>query len=389
MNIVFFIFMTMILLSCFIPKVKKISTIILLLLFISLLIIFPELSLSSAKDGINLWVFIVTPSLLPFFIVNDMLISLKFPEIMSKCLSNFARLLFNTSGYGAYVFVMSIFSGYPAGAKITEQLIRDKKITYYEGQQILTFSSTSGPLFIIGAVGSGMLGNSAAGYFLYLCHILGAITNGIIFRFLFSKKKAANIKSLPYISNDHDTSSILSKAILNSFVTCGFIGGYIILFSVIINLLNKLQYFETLGNLLSNYLSLPLNISNMLTYTIESSLEISNGSKIISTLGVSMESKLIILSFIIAFSGLSIIGQVSSIVRNTKINMKKYILAKLSHGIISALICFLFMKFNIFSVGAYAHTNNLTSPNLLFLIDLLLIIMLLINIYGRTKFFKK
>jgi sporulation integral membrane protein YlbJ len=372
----FFIFLS--------KKFRKSSIVAMLILMLAMLIVYPEVSMNAAKEGINLWLFIVIPSLLPFFIINDMLTSLKIPENIGMLFSPVAKFLFGTSGYGAYVFIMSIFAGYPAGARITAQLIESKKITVEEGQRILTFSSTSGPLFIIGAVGSGMLKSSLAGYVLYISHILGAVLNGILLRPFFKNKCQKNNITNAYYSNSY-TEDILSKGIMTSLVTSGFIGGYIILFSVIIALLNKAEFFIVLNNFLSKIPFLPQNAVNNICTILESSIEISNGSKIISASGVNFEIKLLLLSFIIAFSGLSIIGQVSSVVMKTKINMKNYVASKLCHGLFSSLVCYVILKMKLFNINTFNIDSNLFIPHTIPLIEILLLILLLLNFLSTLK----
>jgi sporulation integral membrane protein YlbJ len=275
---------------------------------------------------------------------------------------------------------MSIFSGYPSGAKITSELIKSHRITPREGQKILTFSSTSGPLFIIGAVGAGMLKNIAAGYIIFISHIIGAIINGIILKyFSMTNHHVKETSNNTLLLNDNKpTGNIMSNAIGNSLYTSGFIGGYIILFSVIITLLDKITFFSAITNIFSMFL--PNNISWFPGVLIKSSLEISNGCKIVSSLPNGFELRLILLCFIISFSGLSIIGQVASIISRTGINIKTYIFTKLSHGVISCFLCYIFLKIDLLQVT----TSNTASFNIInyniFLLQLLLCIILLLNI---------
>lgn len=357
-------------------KARRFSIITMLFIFLALLTIYPKESINAAVEGINLWIFVVMPSLFPFFIISDLLISLKIPENIARLFAPTAKILFDTSGYGAYVFIMSIFSGYPSGAKITSELIADNKITSREGQKILAFSSTSGPLFIIGAVGAGMLKSIEAGYIIFICHIFGAIINGILFRFL--NRNSIKENTTFSLNDNRPSSNIIQKAIVNSLYTSGLVGGYIIIFSVIIALLDKIAFYSTITSILETFL--PSSISSFPGILFKTSLEISNGCKIISTLPYNFEFKLIISSFIIAFSGFSIIGQAASLISKTKINLKTYIIGKLSHGIISSLLCYLLLNINLFKITVSSKVYiNLHNYNF-FLLQLLLLIILLLNI---------
>lgn len=385
MKYIFFFVITMLFFGFFIRRFRRKSIICMLVLLLGLLLIYPQISLQSAKEGINLWLFIVVPSLLPFFIINDMLVSLRVPGNIGRLFSPAARFLFGTSGYGAYVFIMSIFAGYPAGARIVAQLIEEKRITAREGEKILTFSSTSGPLFIIGAVGSGMLKSAAAGYILYASHVLGAVVNGIVLRVFLKKRNNYNNSVITESLNKPSSGDMLSRGIMTSLVTCGFIGGYIILFCVINSLLNELHFFKILNDSLKYLGFLSPEAINAVCILLESSVEITNGSKIISTLSINFDLKLILLSFIIAFSGLSILGQVSSVLNKTKVNMKTYILCKLSHGMFSSIACFLILKTGMLNVSAFTKSLNSFMPGQILNLFVFLIVILILNILGSVK----
>ncbi|MEG0689634.1 MAG: hypothetical protein RR437_00145 [Clostridium sp.] len=380
MEIIFIFFLcTFLALLCY-RKYRSLGAMLLLMLLLILILINPSISIKAAKDGVNLWLFIVIPSLLPFFIINDMLTSLKVPENIGILFSPIARRLFKTSGYGAYAFIMSIFAGYPSGARIVASLYEEGKITKKEGEKILTFSSTSGPLFIIGAVGSGMMLSPSAGYIIFIAHILGAIINGI-FSNLFYKRPPKNI-SLSKFGLNKINDDIISKGIKSSLVTCGFIGGYIVLFCVIVALLDEIKLFTYISSLIESVGVFSSTTINNIVLLLESIVEVSNGSNIISSSSTDFESKLILLSFLIAFSGLAVIGQVSSILSKHKFNMKTYLVFKITHGIFSSFVCFALLKFNLIPVETFTSNDPSSIGILLPLIEILLIILLVFNTLG-------
>lgn len=385
MKYIFFALILIFMIGMIYKKSRRLSLNFILILMLILLVLYPGESINAAKNGINLWLFVVVPSLFPFFVINDILIYLKVPENIAKIFTPLAKILFNTSGYGAYTFIMSIFSGYPSGAKIVANLLKEKKINIDEGQQILTFASTSGPLFIIGAVGAGMLKNTKAGYVLFLSHLLGAVFNGILFKYLYKWKRPEKI-SMNYVrsssNNSFEKKDILASSITGSLITCGIIGGYIMLFSVIISMLEKIKLFETFSVLLNNVFLLSIGTSNIISTILKSSIEISNGCKIISAVPMDFKYKLIVSSFLIAFSGVSIIGQVTSLIKSWGISVKEYVLSKLSHGIISAAICFLILSFNIISIQAVSQTKASTGNYEVLIIELLLVTVFILNLFA-------
>ena len=57
------------------------------------------------------------PTLLPMFLISDLLIQYGFVEILGRLFKNVMVFLFGTSCYGAFVFLLSILSGCPSNAK--------------------------------------------------------------------------------------------------------------------------------------------------------------------------------------------------------------------------------------------------------------------------------
>ena len=240
-----------------------------------LIIIFPKEIIKSAKNGLLLWYNFALPSLLPFIIGTNILKSTNFPIYLSKKLSPIFNKIFKISGNGAFPIVCGMLSGYPLGAKLTCDLYNENKISKSEAQRILCFSNNSGPIFIIGTIGTQMLNNSALGYKLLAIHIFSAITLGMLLG-IVSKKD--NKKCIYHKSLIKPIGELLNTSISNGIETIVAIGGYIVFFSILYTLLSKTQVIS--------FLSKPLCILGMDQYTskgiISGLLEITNRCSIIS-----------------------------------------------------------------------------------------------------------
>ncbi|MCI3987967.1 sporulation integral membrane protein YlbJ, partial [Bacillus vallismortis] len=70
-------------------------------------------------------------------------------------LEPFKRPIFRVPGVGGIVLPMGMASGNPAGAKLTARLRQEKQISIEEAERIATFTNSSNPLFIFGAVAVG------------------------------------------------------------------------------------------------------------------------------------------------------------------------------------------------------------------------------------------
>ena len=189
LNFILFILLAIVYLSIpkstsffkFIHLKKHLFMITLIAIMISI-VIFSSSCYMVAKDAFMLWVNNVIPSLLPFFICIDLLKHTSFIKIIGKLLTPIMKPLFGVPGSGAFAIAMGITSGYPTGAKVSAELYSKNECNKTEAERLLAFTNTSGPLFIIGAVGIGLFQSHQIGLLLLLTHFLASLTVGLIFR---------------------------------------------------------------------------------------------------------------------------------------------------------------------------------------------------------------
>lgn len=293
-----------------------------LILFIIFLIMFSKTNILAVQNAISLFFEKVFPSLFPFFIATDLLSHTNIINILNTILSPIMKPLFNVSGKGAFPFIMGIISGYPTGAKIVSDFRKNNICTKVECERLLAYTNNSGPLFIIGTVGSSLFLSTEIGILLLITHIFGTLTVGIIFRF-YKNNYYRNENIVDELDIDN-FSSILTESIFNSFKTTGMIFGFIIMFSIINNIL-----------LTSGILKL---FPSTIIGSILGSCEITNGINYISMIKSSnLTIQLILTSFFLGFGGISVLMQVYSIISKTDLSIKPYILGKLLHGLTSAI----------------------------------------------------
>ena len=120
-------------------------------------------------------------------IISEILIRLGFVDFIGKLLGPLMGPLFNLPGEGAFPISMAVISGYPVGAKLTSRLREERLISKIEANRLIAFTSTSGPLFMLGAVSIGMLQNPKIAPLILIPHYLSAILLGFIFSFYHSK----------------------------------------------------------------------------------------------------------------------------------------------------------------------------------------------------------
>ena len=323
----------------------------LIVLFLILgIILFPNDSLNAAKEGLNIWTTVLIPSLLPFIIGANLIVDLKIVDIIGFIINPITKFIFNVSGKGALVFVISTLSGYPVGSKLASELRINKEISKSEAQRLVSFCSTSGPLFIIGSVATGMFQNSSLGYLMILCHYLGSISVGLLFRNygkeILSKSNTSiksNIKSIINYKNSENKGFfvLFGDAVHNGVNTLLMVGGFVIVFSVIFKVLSLFNVVTFISNLLHLPLSL-LGVSKELCHALISGLfEMTIGCNNISSVSNASEAiKVSLCSFLIGFSGLSILAQCCNFLAKTDINTNIYIFSKFLHGVVASIFTF-------------------------------------------------
>lgn len=323
------------------------------------LIAFPQESFDASIRGLDMWWEIVFPSLLPFFIVSEMLIGFGVVKFIGVLLEPLMRPLFRVPGVGGFVWAMGMASGYPAGAKLTARLRQEGQLSKIEAERLVSFTNSSNPLFIFGAVSVGFFMNVKLGVILALAHYLGNISVGLFMRFYgkneetAEKQKGKKPSIVEAFAALHRTrmndkrpiGKLLGDAVMSSIQTLLMIGGFIILFSVVNKLLFHLHITAFLAKFIEFALSL-LSMPEMLSIPYISGLfEITLGSQMTSQVQeATLMQQAIITSFILAFSGFSVQAQVASILAQTDIRFRPFFLARILHGFFAAFYAFLLWK---------------------------------------------
>ena len=297
----------------FVFSIKKYFFTILILIFLIGLLSFSTSNIQAAKDGMVLWAEAVVPSLFPFFVASSLLCQTNIISIFGKYLGKLMRPVFNVPGESTIALIIGAISGYPVGAKVVCQLLNKKVINKDEAERLVAFCNNSGPLFIIGTIGIVLYNNKYIGFLLLFTHILSAISVGIIYKFwspnTYNKKISKlknNYNQNNYIKEQDSNSfitfrnfgEILGNSIKSSIQSILQIGGFIVIFSVILSLIKSTNFF--------NFLSSFDTVFSMPNYFFESIfsgiLELTNGVKLLSILNLKTLNILLIVFLFFIYS---------------------------------------------------------------------------------------
>ncbi|MDY0396283.1 sporulation integral membrane protein YlbJ [Virgibacillus halophilus] len=371
---------------------SKLKTIVLAIAVIALALVmikFPKDAYEASIRGLDMWWEIVFPSLLPFFITAELLLSFGVVRLLGVLFEPIMRPIFRVPGAGSFAWILGMVSGYPTGAKITARLRQEKQLTRIEAERLTSFTNASSPLFIVAALSVGFLGDARLGLLIAVCHYTGNVFVGIIMRFygVRQEEKQAKMKLkqqnglvLHALKEMHRTrikdkrafGEILGDAVLNSVQTLLMVGGFIILFSVLSKLLFLVQFTPVLAaglHFIFQMLQLPVELA--LPF-ISGVLEITVGASMISKESIDpLFAVIVVISFILGFNGLSIHAQVASIISETDIRYFPYFIGRILHAFIASILTVLLYRplyldrqafdGNDLAVGAPAAENTWSS----------------------------
>jgi len=140
-------------------------------LFLALMLIYPQQSLAAAREAFSLWQQTVAPSLLPFFALIPALTCPEATAYFSRLLKWPCRLLAIPEDFAGAVGV-ALAAGSPAGARALMRIASRKP--YPAGAVFRTAMLCAGvsPGFLISGVGAGMLNDPSAGMVLLVSQLL-------------------------------------------------------------------------------------------------------------------------------------------------------------------------------------------------------------------------
>lgn len=243
----------------------------------------------------------------------------------------------------------------------------------------------------MGTVGICLFGDTTTGIILFITHLLSCLTTGFLFRF-WKYNSNKNYKTIPKESNTSvkklatfsNLGEVLSLSINNAISTVIMIGGFVVLFSVIISILNKSHLLDLLCNIINPILTvfhIPTDFSSGI---ISGIIELTNGVKNISAIQCkAISTNIIITAFLLGFGGFSVLLQVWGIISKTDISIFPYFIAKIMQGCFAAFYTYLILS-NFKFLSLDLNINFYKNYSLLFFAIFLLLLFILYKFYKNN-----
>lgn len=302
-------------------------------------------TMTGALNGLNLWLFTVVPSLLPYMIISAFLTENGSFRFLCRFLSPVTKRIFGLSEECGYVILLGFLCGYPIGSKLSADLVKKNEISVREGQILISFCNNVSPAFMITFLIGGIIGLPAFSSALLAVMLGVPLFLGIIFSrvsLYLEQKKAKRRKadktaaviqsSSAYIALKKQPVPVQSSSfdfcITSSFENCFRLGGYIILFSI-----------------LSEFIRNAFTAYPLLQNRICAIFEITSGLNIYAGNTCPPYILLTECPAFTAFGGMCCLMQTYSMIRGSGLSLRLYFFAKLLTGVVTFSACTILFYF--------------------------------------------
>lgn len=281
---------------------------VLVCLFAAAMVCYPQVTEAGSKSAMIIWANSIVPVLLPFFIFSDFV----------KRTGNLEKL-----PPRVYPFAVAFLSGYPMGAKVTADLVLQETLSLSQGRAVLSYAMVTGPAFLMGTIG-GFLGSREAASAVLAAHYLGAMVNGLLWQEPGAKYICPASRTATPAFGHGRLMEDFSASILAGFKAMAVILAYLMFFMIGMDLLDRSGLTQRIG-------------SEAAASFLKGLLEMTAGSSMVGACNISMEMKTVLMSVLVSFGGLSVIGQSASMAAGSGIGAKDILLRKGTHGLISGI----------------------------------------------------
>ena len=298
------------------------------------ILISPSTYIMAVFNSILIYTKNVLPALFPFIFFTKILTTLDSARTLSYALEKPMYKLYHTPPITAYIMVMSFLCGYPIGAKLIDTFYREGYIDSEQAERMTALTSTVGPIFIIGTVGTLLLSNKIYGYIILSSHIIASLIVGF-----FTRGKLSNINKIEkHNQNLKSEQNILSTSMTDSIISVLCVGGYIALLAILIDFFNNTHIFDIISNLMYK-IGVPKILTKGILYGL---CEMTLGSSMLSSGYLPTIILLPAVTFITTFGGICIHLQSMSYLKNCGVRYRKFCLIKFLQAIVASIISLLF-----------------------------------------------
>ena len=348
---------------------KKYIKISIFIICLVLLFAFQKTNYLSVKSTVEIFLSSVLPSLFPFILFTNIITKSNIINLITSIFKKFNNIM--------SVIIIGFLCGYPMGAKTTYEYYENNKITKKQAYFLMSFANNCNPIFILSTIGICVFNNLSIGIILCISHYLSALLIGIIY-FLHNNIIHENVGKSNIINKNKgkilhkNVFEIVDESIKSTLIVLGNIFSFILIFNLLFSIIETIL--------------LKLNIQNSIIYTLSALFEVTNGCRLIYlNSGLLLNMIICITSFMLGFSGFSIIFQVFSCIYKANIKLSHIIKYKLIQGILSFIITYFIVNIKNIPNKCTINLSNFSTTSYFIII----VSLLFIFVYSLKKVTQK
>ncbi|MCL2018296.1 MAG: hypothetical protein FWG70_00935 [Oscillospiraceae bacterium] len=275
--------------------------------------------------AVEVCLYTIIPALFGFMAISTYLLKSGLYRFIFRPLYLIFRHIIRLSEEEFGIFLLSLFGGYPVGAKLISSGSSDMV-----NKNLLAFCYCPSPGFVISIVGIGIFSNARLGAAVYLSNLISCVLIAVFLN-IKNKKITNELKnSSVQLSGDVFISSVLSASSA-LFTVCAVVVA-----------------FGVIGGTL-RFLGLRYEF-------IFAVLEISSAARFAPVL-----SNLPLLAALFSTGGICILTQINALVSG-KFPLKRFFLWRIPAALLSSIICKLIITFFDFTTYVTVSTKNVIIP---------------------------
>ena len=293
----------------------------LLLFSLALFLRRSDVATDCMRQGLALCARAVVPSLFPFMILSELLVTSGAGELLTAPISPLLGKLLGLSRAGCCAVVLGLICGFPVGARCAILAYEKGAISRTDCERVMACSSLPSSAFLISTVGTALWRDAKFGTILYLSAVISALLSGILLYVLQKRplKESKSATTRPPIKL-HFEAKMFSTAVRNATMSTLLICAYVVFFSTLTG---------AIGLILGRF------GANEITHAILSVfLELSGGVSAAAEL-TNHYLAVILTAIAVGWSGLSIHCQMLSLCDGHRLSLRSYFIAKL----VQAVVC--------------------------------------------------
>jgi len=324
----------------------------------SLALWMPQTAIAASLRGVAVWWEVLFPALFPFFVLSELLLGFGIVHFAGTLLDPLMRPLFRLPGVGGFVVAMGFASGYPVGARLTSRLMEQEMVSREQGERLVAITTTSDPIFLIGAVCIGFFGSLQAAPAIAAAHYGGALALGLLARFRAPLPEAPAEAAVPKtrgrfrtalaamhrarLQDGRPFAVMLQQSLQSSLGLMMIVGGLVVFFSAMLELFVQggvLTLYRDMTAGLMHLFGLSPHLSQAV---VHGTFEVTLGAKAAAGSGdaLPLVDRAAAAAFVLSWAGLSVHAQVAGLMSRTAWRYWPFARDRLIHSAISVLLVY-------------------------------------------------